>query len=684
MANTLQLKNDIKKLKGALSSKGLSASIKDKLKNQLSKAENELKSSQAGAPPRKVSTTKSTKDALDSLKQLIKKKGYGVYKNAGVDLKKDAQEGALATGRRTSQGLKGNQFKSKSESKGNTYYEYRANRLDVKQPKGKQKYPKLAYGGYMAKGGELDYDDFKKGKTYWNSLEGEVFTFTNKDESGRLHFQDLEGIDRILSPKKMSPIALTSSEYIRRVKAKLRSKIAKGDKLDEMAKGGMSQGYDDREDERLGMKDGKMSMKDLDSTHARRDDARFEERMADGGMIELQSVGAIYNPQTNMIYAMYSKDEGYKHKGKEYDVESGQDVDEIDDEYFLNALSQEDKAILFGNKMADGGKVGGRGWEGATKGERVKDIKDFVVGGVYLTYSPQFNSKNLIRITSLDKSGLNRPIVYASFVRKGLNEGDFAIWDYEIESNEYYRAKEDSMAKGGKLIGKQKNLDVNENGKLDAEDFKMLRGEKMEHGGEVANKDNLYALMELDKEYGYGMILDGYVYTKKEAELVKKWMEKGTKYIKNNMEIKIFSINELLERKSLPEQSKDQILERYERTKNNINKLSERLSEYDWNWQKDYFVNEFNKSYKEGGITEQEVVDSNAQMVLSKIKEVHHHADELEDVVTKNSDIEAWVVAKIERASTDLSDITHYLDGQHEKMSMGGSVYHHAHKMDKK
>jgi hypothetical protein len=31
------------------------------------------------------------------------------------------------------------------------------------------------------------------------------------------------------------------------------------------------------------------------------------------------------------------------------------------------------------------------------------------------------------------------------------------------------------MAKGAKLIGKQKNLDVNKNGKLDAEDFKMLR-----------------------------------------------------------------------------------------------------------------------------------------------------------------------------------------------------------------
>ena len=54
-----------------------------------------------------------------------------------------------------------------------------------------------------------------------------------------------------------------------------------------MAHGGHTQGYDDIEDERLAMKHGRMSKKDLDSTHARRDDARFEERgkMAKGGRV---------------------------------------------------------------------------------------------------------------------------------------------------------------------------------------------------------------------------------------------------------------------------------------------------------------------------------------------------------------------------------------------------------------
>jgi hypothetical protein len=55
-----------------------------------------------------------------------------------------------------------------------------------------------------------------------------------------------------------------------------------------MAKGG--QGYDDREDERLAMEYGKISNKDFVGSHearehSRRDDARFEERMADGGMM---------------------------------------------------------------------------------------------------------------------------------------------------------------------------------------------------------------------------------------------------------------------------------------------------------------------------------------------------------------------------------------------------------------
>jgi hypothetical protein len=57
-----------------------------------------------------------------------------------------------------------------------------------------------------------------------------------------------------------------------------------------MKDGGHTQGYDDREDERLSMEYGKISGKDFvgshkEREHSRRDDARFEERMAKGGKL---------------------------------------------------------------------------------------------------------------------------------------------------------------------------------------------------------------------------------------------------------------------------------------------------------------------------------------------------------------------------------------------------------------
>ena len=74
------------------------------------------------------------------------------------------------------------------------------------------------------------------------------------------------------------------------------------------------------------------------------------------------------------------------------------------------------------------------------------------------------------------------------------------------------------------------------------------------------------------------------------------------------------------------------------------------------------------------------VAKGNYEMLMSQAKEVMHHAEELMQVAKPDMDIEAWVVAKAERATTDLSDITHYLDGL--KMAMGGMVKHNAHKVN--
>jgi hypothetical protein len=74
-------------------------------------------------------------------------------------------------------------------------------------------------------------------------------------------------------------------------------------------------------------------------------------------------------------------------------------------------------------------------------------------------------------------------------------------------------------------------------------------------------------------------------------------------------------------------------------------------------------------SYEEGGI-----VDENTEMLLSQVKEIRHHADEIQKLINNNTEVEAWVVAKAERSATDLSDITHYIDGKNQNFADGGMV----------
>jgi hypothetical protein len=66
---------------------------------------------------------------------------------------------------------------------------------------------------------------------------------------------------------------------------------------------------------------------------------------------------------------------------------------------------------------------------------------------------------------------------------------------------------------------------------------------------------------------------------------------------------------------------------------------------------------------EQGGNIEKE----NNDMLQGQIKEATHHAKELGYIVNDKTVIEPWVVAKMERATTDLSDVTHYLDGQEDK-----------------
>jgi ppGpp synthetase/RelA/SpoT-type nucleotidyltranferase len=78
--------------------------------------------------------------------------------------------------------------------------------------------------------------------------------------------------------------------------------------------------------------------------------------------------------------------------------------------------------------------------------------------------------------------------------------------------------------------------------------------------------------------------------------------------------------------------------------------------------------------YDKGGDVDKEewseIGKENNRMLRNQVREVAHHSSEINSTVGKKTKVEPWVVAKMERASTDLSDVTHYLDG--DKYKYGG------------
>ena len=79
--------------------------------------------------------------------------------------------------------------------------------------------------------------------------------------------------------------------------------------------------------------------------------------------------------------------------------------------------------------------------------------------------------------------------------------------------------------------------------------------------------------------------------------------------------------------------------------------------------------------FKKGGETQKDEYDvyDNKRMLENQAHEIEHHSEELNSQVKMTKKVPAWVIAKMERATTDLSDITHYLDGEN-KMAHGGDV----------
>ena len=68
-----------------------------------------------------------------------------------------------------------------------------------------------------------------------------------------------------------------------------------------------------------------------------------------------------------------------------------------------------------------------------------------------------------------------------------------------------------------------------------------------------------------------------------------------------------------------------------------------------------------------------DVSEENAEMVRNQNKQILHHTAELKKALDSGVQVPAWVVAKINRATNDMSDATHYLDGT-LRYAYGGDI----------
>ena len=278
MATALKLRADIKKYEAALKSKATPKSLKEKIEKQIEKAKSDLAEMRSKKPTEK----KAKKGDLP--------KQFGAYKGSGVDIKKDSERPAKPVGKR----------KSKS---GKTYYEYRLNRIDIKQPP--KKYPKLEDGGMMDKDYSGEYfsiREFVESHDGMDKVVAEKYKIPVEEVDDNLDGElgyDTEIIRNLLKGKGYK-VSYDNKNDLIIVKKKMEDggaipegyhQMPDGSIMADsahMAKGGKTQGYDDKEDERLSMKHGKISGKDFVGSHemkehSRRDDARFEERKSYGG-----------------------------------------------------------------------------------------------------------------------------------------------------------------------------------------------------------------------------------------------------------------------------------------------------------------------------------------------------------------------------------------------------------------
>ena len=104
---------------------------------------------------------------------------------------------------------------------------------------------------------------------------------------------------------------------------------------------------------------------------------------------------------------------------------------------------------------------------------------------------------------------------------------------------------------------------------------------------------------------------------------------------------------------------------------------------YDENWEdiEDEILGVFYSKFKKGGQVKRNkygeggsVEQGNLEMMKNQAIQVKHHADELVEILKSSPRIDAWVLSLMDRATQNLSNITHYLDGELKHFAKGGMV----------
>ena len=247
----------------------------------------------------KLQRVLSDLDAMIEKNKKLKSKYGSGYKGTGKpsDLERDAGRKAKPFGYRF---VGKHDYRVPTEmqikrglKRGTIDYEARPNRADVNP----DKKVKLAHGGNV------------KDSAVVAIVTAQKYDIKNKEFVGKERIEKIKKGNEIFEDafKRAVPFSESTQERIVKklyedfwnsfnsnsdeiVKVKKVEITEDGRKPHHYADGGMAQGYDDREDERLSMEHGKISKKDFVGSHSRRersrrDDAGFETRMKKGGKV---------------------------------------------------------------------------------------------------------------------------------------------------------------------------------------------------------------------------------------------------------------------------------------------------------------------------------------------------------------------------------------------------------------